>query len=622
MKKIYITLGLILSTIAALSQNKDTQEADKLFARFEYAAAADAYLKIEKKDAYVNRQLAESYYNAYNTGEAAKWYAEATASPQDAETYFRFAQMLKAEGRYEEANVQMKKFSSLAPNDRRAIEFNQDPDYLPKLRQQAKGFEVKKLGINDEKYGSFGPVLTDEGTLYFTSTRNTGRRNYGRNDEPYLDVYQSTYNSDGSLTEPLLVEGINTKWHDGPVSITGDGKTLYFASESFKERRQFERDRKNNLKLSQVYLFVATRDGEKWGNVQAVPFNDKRWSTGNPAVSKDGNTLYFVSNREGSIGGNDIWKVAVKGNNTYGLPENLGSRVNTEGSENFPYIFDDDRLYFASDGRKGLGGYDLFAIDLAKGGDAMNLGLPVNSSKDDISFSFNTGKNIGFFASNRDGFDNLYSAVPLCGVEATVTVRDSRTGKSLGGAKVSLLDQKNNVLESKATGIDGRTSHSIDCNMGYTVQATAEGYEGKTFQIAQTVGGQVMVAADLNPIDVIVHEKEVALNAIYFEFNQSNITREGSFELDKLAEAMKAHPQMEIMVKAHTDSQGSESYNMALSNRRATATVQYVISKGISKARITGKGFGESEQKVNCGADCTDEQHAQNRRSEFIIARQ
>ena len=611
----------MLAATAALAQTKDTEEADKLYARYEYVDAAAKYLKVDKKDAYVNKQLAESYYNMFNSKEAVQWYAKATETPQDAETYYKYAQMLKAEGRYEEANAQMAKFASLAPQDRRAIAFKQDPNYLPKLRSQAKLFDEKVLDINDAKYSSFGPVLAGDNNLYFTSARNTARRNYGVKEEPYLDLYQATYNANGTFSEPVPVSDVNSKWHDGPASVSADGNTMYFASESFKEKKQYEKDKENNLKVGQVYLYKATKVNGKWDNITDLPFNNKKWSTGNPALSKDGKTLYFASDRDGSIGGNDIWKVEVKGDNSYGEPVNLGPKVNTEGKESFPYITDNNKLYFSSDGRKGFGALDVFVIDLAKGTDAMNVGAPINTGKDDFAFTFSDEKKIGFFSSNRDGIDKLYSATPVCGVEAIVMVRDVKTGAALAMAKVAILDEKGNVIETRTSGADGSVTYNVDCNRAYTIQASADGYESNSFPVAKNPGGVANVAADLNPIAKIITPTAVVLNAIYFDYDKSNITKEAAFELDKLVEAMKAKPAMVIMAKSHTDSRGSDQYNMSLSNRRAKSTVQYIISKGIAKERISGQGYGESEPKVACGENCTDAEYAQNRRSEFLIVK-
>ncbi|QYJ69226.1 OmpA family protein [Flavobacterium litorale] len=621
MKKLCFTLSLLLTVITINAQNKDTKAADELFGRFEYVDAAEAYLKLTKKgkDPYVYKQLADSYYNIFNTTEAAKWYAKATETEQDAETYYRYAQMLKAEGNYEEANKQMQKFAKKAPKDQRAIIFNKDPNYLPKLRNQTKLFDEKLLDINDKKSADFGAVLANDGILYFTSARNTARRKYGRNEEPYLDIYTATYDDKtGKISEPEELSDINTKWHDGPVAVTADGNTMYFASESFM-KGEFDKESSAKQRTGLIYLFVAKKIDGKWGNVKPVTFNSNSWSTGNPAISRDGKTLYFTSNRKGSIGNTDIWKVAVKGFNSFGEPENLGKQVNTEGKETFPYITDDDKLYFSSDGHKGFGGLDIFMIDLANGGETTNVGAPVNSPQDDFSFSYNNERYIGFFSSNRKGKDNMYMAIPVCGVEAVVQVKDANTGNPLALAKVAILDDKQNVIETRTTDKNGKLVYNVDCERTYSLMASAVGYEASMLRIEKTRNPKVDIVANLKPIGSLIVDGKVALSDIYFEYNKSNMTPEAAFELDKLVEAMKGDPNMVIMVKAHTDNRGSDVYNMNLSNQRAKATVQYVISRGISKDRISGKGYGESELKIDCGDDCTEEQHAVNRRTEFII---
>ena len=622
MKKIYILLSFVLSgTLSA--QNEDTEKADRLFNRLEYVEAAQQYNSLVengKGDPYIYRQLAESYYNVFDSKQASQWYARAVETDQDAETHYRYAQMLKAEGKYEESNKQMQKFASLAPSDQRAIIFKQDPNYLPKLRSQAKRFDATPMAINSDK-SEFGAVLTNENILYFASARNTSRKTYGWNEEPFLDLYQSVQNSDGTFAEATTVSEINTKWHDGPATVTADGKTMYFSSESFLEK-DFVKDKANKAKQGQVYIYKASKNGDKWANVTPLPFNARDYSSSNPSVSADGKTLYFTSNMPGSMGGNDIWKVSINDDGTYGSPENLGNRINTEGNESFPFITEDNRLFFASDARKGFGGLDVFMADLANGGEVQNVGEPVNSTKDDFAFTLNMTKNTGFFSSNRDGNDNIYQATPVCGVQAITTVKDAVSGRLLANAKVAILDDKGNVIETKTTASNGQVSYDVDCNKAYTVQVSIDGYEGNTFPVAASKGGTVNIAADLQPIQTIVTPEAITLQQIYFEFDKSNITREGAFELDKLVQVMKQNPQMVIMVKGHTDNRGSDQYNMNLSDRRARSAVQYVVSRGVERARISGKGYGESEPKVACGEACTEEQHAQNRRNEFLIVKE
>lgn len=623
MKKLYILLSFVMGSTALSAQNKDTETADKLYNRFEYVDAAQAYLKLvenDKADGYVYHQLAESYYNMFNAKESSRWYAKATETPQDSETYYRYAQMLKAQGQYEQANAQMQKFATAAPNDQRAIDFKKDPNYLPKLKSQQKLYDQKSLAINSDK-SDFGAFLSNDNILYFASARNKARKTYGWNEEPFLDLYQSVSNSDGTFAEPTTVGSINTQHHDGPATVSPDGKTMYFASESFKEN-EFKKDKKNRLKMGQVYIYKATKNGDTWDNIKEVGFNSPDYSTSNPSLSADGTMLYFSSNMPGTLGGNDIWRVAINQDGTYGTPENLGARVNTEGNESFPFIAQDNRLFFASDGKKGFGGLDVFMIDFAKATDAMNVGMPVNSEKDDFAFSFNTTKNMGFFSSNREGNDNIYQAMPLCAAEILTTVKDAKTGALLANAKVSILDDKRNVIETRTSGSNGQVSYDVDCGKAYTLQVEKEGYESRTLPVSKTATGKLEVPADLQPIETIVTPEGVTLNEIYFEYDRSNITREGAFELDKLVQVLNKYPEMVIMAKAHTDNRGSDSYNMSLSDRRARSAVQYIISKGIAKARISGQGYGESQPAVNCGADCNEEQHASNRRTEFLIVKQ
>jgi outer membrane protein OmpA-like peptidoglycan-associated protein/tetratricopeptide (TPR) repeat protein len=625
MKNIYIVLCFVfLGTTTFKAQNAATKAADKHFARFEYVAAVKEYLKIaesENADSYINKQLAESYFNMFNTIEAAKWYERLIKEPQDAETYYRYAQMLKANGKYELANKQMSTFASKAPNDQRAKTFLANPNYLPKLLDKPKGFSIKGLTINSDK-SEFGAILTNENILYFTSARNKAKRNDGWNDEPFLDIYQSVQNSDGSFSIPTEVSDLNTKWHDGPIAVTADGKTAYFSRDGFSDTsNKYATDKKLNAKFSQIGLYKAVKEDGKWTKIVPLPINSKTYSNSNPSVSKDGKTLFFTSNMPGGIGDTDIWKVSVGADNTYGTPENLGAKVNTEGKEQFAFITDDNVLYFSSSARQGLGGLDVFSVDLKSNQKAENLGKPVNSEKDDFAFSFNTTKNQGFFSSNRAGNDDIFTAEPVCSVTTTTIVTNLKTGQTLSGARVAILDEKKNTIQTKITAENGEVEYIVDCNTAYSLQVAKDGYESNVFAVAKTKSGVLSINAGLNPIDVIVTEKEIILNEINFDFDQSNITQAGAFELDKLVQVMQNNEKLVILVKSHTDNKGSDQYNLLLSDRRAKSTVQYVISKGIAENRISGKGYGESEPKIDCKENCTDEDTAKNRRSEFLIVK-
>ncbi|MFM9988172.1 OmpA family protein [Flavobacterium sp.] len=622
MKNIYITLSFVLALTSLKAQNKDTKIADKLFERYEYVDATKEYLKLTdngKADNYVFKQLGDCYYNVFNSIEAEKWYAQAITKQQDAETYFRYAQMLKANTKYNDAAEQMKKFASLAPNDKRTQNLNEEGNYLNKLLGKAKLFDLQSLEFNS-KYSDFGAYLKDN-VIYFASARNTSRKSYQWNDQPFLDIYKTDY-KDGKVNSlSVPADDLNTAYHEGPVTISSDGNTLYFSRESFFDKK-FVKTQDKKLKLGKMNIFKATKENDKWTNVVPVSFNSKEYNTSSPSLSSDGKTLYFISDMPGTLGKTDVWKVAVNEDGTFGTPENLGENVNTEGNELSAFIADNNTLYFASNGKKGLGGLDVFAFDTTKNSEAVNLGKPVNSEKDDFGFTFNQSQNIAFLSSNRDGGkgdDDIYLALPVCNVDLIATVHDKKTGLVLSNAKITIVDENKNVVANLTSNDMGIANSQLECNKAYFLNVDRDGYVSDVFSMDKAKGGELALNADLSPTEAIVTETEVILNDINFEFNKSNITQQGASELDKLVAVMNQYPEMVIFAKSHTDSRGDDKYNMSLSDRRAKSTVQYVISKGIAAERISGQGFGESEPKVNCGNDCTEEQYAQNRRSEFMI---
>ncbi|WP_277013047.1 OmpA family protein [Flavobacterium lindanitolerans] len=620
MKKIYIAAGLFLAIASGYGQNRSSEKADRLYDSYQYVAAIEEYLKLaegNKGDSHVYRQLADSYYNVFNMGEAARWYAKAAESSQDAETYYRYAQALKSQGKYQEANRQMDRFAALLPNDQRAKDHKANPDYIPSLSNRGRLFDISETSISSKDQGDFGAVLSNDNILYFVSTRNSSNRTDKWVRQPYLDIFQSVRNADGTLSEPRAVSELNTAFHDGPVTVSADGNTMFFARDGLNDGN-FDRDRKNNVKIGQQGLYRATRVDGKWTDIQALPFNSKSYSVTHPSLSPDGKTLYFTSNMPGGHGDSDIWKVSVDGSN-YGKPQNLGPNVNTAGKEGFPSIGENGILYFASSGKQGFGGLDVFRADLNRDGEAVNVGKPVNSEKDDFSFSFNTSKNEGYFSSNRNGTDDIIRAVPVCRVEAIAMVKDGKTGRALPGAGVSILDARKNVIATKQSDSKGEVSFDVDCDTEYVLQATKKDYEAGSGRVGKTKGGRTSVDISLEPVEVVITDTEVILKSIYFEFDRSNITQQGAAELDKLVNVMDRYPDMVIYVKSHTDGKGSAAYNLRLSEQRAQSTVQYLVSKGISKDRVSGKGFGSTEPKVDCRANCTEEEDAQNRRSEFKI---
>jgi outer membrane protein OmpA-like peptidoglycan-associated protein len=318
----------------------------------------------------------------------------------------------------------------------------------------------------------------------------------------------------------------------------------------------------------------------------------------------------------GGLGGEDIWKVSVNGD-SYGTPENLGNKVNSADNEIFPFIAEDETLYFSSNKEGGLGGLDVYKF---KNNTLTRLGAPVNSEKDDFAFTLNQKEKVGFVSSNRDETDDIYLITPICKLFANITVIDQETKQVINAAKLDILDDEK-LLQSVIIS-DNTYAAKLACEKAFYLKASKEGYEDATHTIEKTINGnEIEVVIEMTPVaKPIVTDKEVILEEIYFVFDKSYITEQGKTELDKLVSVMNQYPNMTILVKSHTDNIGDNAYNLDLSNRRAKSTVDYIISKGITQERISGKGYGETSPKVDCER-CTIEENKQNRRSEFIIVK-
>jgi outer membrane protein OmpA-like peptidoglycan-associated protein/tetratricopeptide (TPR) repeat protein len=621
-EKYQILICLLLTTCIAFGQNSNTKVADKLFDRYEFLAAVTAYQKIVangKGDPYIYKKIADSYYQMSNTTQAEIWYKKAIATKQDAETYYNYAQTLKASGQYQEANKQLSTFASLSPNDSRAKAFQSNANYIQDILSRPTHFNVSKIDINSDK-SDFGGFLQNN-TLYFTSARNTSEKIYGWSNEPFLDIYQSTLNGGTLFSEPRLVPGVNSKFHDGPATFSADGNTIYFSSDSFREN-SYEKNKEKRLKLGKNNLFKATRaENDSWSLITALPFNNKEASFSNPSVSKDGKTLYFSSDMAGSIGGVDIWKVALNNDGSYGEVVNLGPRINTEGNDSFPFIADDNQtLYYASNGKLGLGGLDIYKVDLSKKEEAVNLGKPINSEKDDFCFTFSTQKELGFMSSNRDGNDDLFQINTIAPATIIVQITHAISGKLLADATVKLLDENKKVMETILTNEQGQVKYTVAYDKTYTLLVSKEKYSDNEFTFTKDNESENRIAIALLPLFVYNGDK-IKINPIFFEYNKSDITPEGASELDKLVQIMNNYDDLVIDIKSHTDNRGSDAYNITLSEQRARATVAYLISRGIAKERVSGKGFGESVLQIDCGQNCTEAEHAKNRRSEFVIVK-
>ena len=623
------TLTLILVTLFSysfvFSQNNSTKKADRLYDRLQFVKAAEEYLKLsdsELNSEYVITRLANCYYNLFETSEAEKWFKKIVNKNPDAELIYKYSQMLKANGKYKESNLWMNKFSEMKPYDSRAVSFKNTPNYIDKIINKGKRFNIQNLKINSE-FSDFGATIY-KNKLYFVSSRNENRKSYGWNDEPFLDIFSSTINDKGSHLPADLFDELNSKFHEGVVSFTPDGNTAYFTRESYYED-EYQKDSLNNTKYSQLYIYKATKLKDSWDTFESLEINDINFSNKNPMVSPDGKHLYFSSNMPGGFGLYDLYKAEIKDDGSLGKAENLGQKINTEGQEAFPFVTSENMLYFSSDGHLGLGGLDVFYSKNVddKWSNSKNVGIPVNSGADD--FAFMIKEENGYVSSNRTGGvgkDDIYAVKkirPLCDLLLETVVLDSKTNSPIETALTSVSDGEGTINNSKTTNEKGLVEFMIECENDIKFVVSKEGYESKILDIKLLDIDPPLLKVMLDPIEELIVEEKVELSPIYFEFDKFNITNEGAFELDKLIAIMQKYPEMKIRVEAHTDNRGPSSYNLKLSENRAKSTAQYVISKGIDENRISGVGKGENEPVIECSGSCSNEDHRTNRRSEFII---
>mgnify|MGYP001059059639 FL=1 len=628
MKKIYTILLLIaVSTTIVSAQNSKTKKADNLYDRLAYTDAAQAYQKVLKRgttDVYVFERLANCYYFINDTKKAEMYYKR-VAKSKDAnpEAIYNYAQTLKANGKFSDYNTWMKNFAKLSPNDTRVKEFMKNPNYIPKIMDDMARYTATNMEDINSEYADFGGIVYGK-DFYFASGRNTSRKTYQWNEEPYLEIYKAT-NVGGTMKNAELLNGdVNTKYHESNAVISADGKRMYFDRNDY-----FEGDYdKSASGINQINLYYAENiDGKGWSAVVSAPFNNNEYSTGHPALSQDGNTLYFVSDMPGGKGGSDIYMVAINSDGSLGTPERLGDNINTEGKELFPYLDSNGTLYFSSNGHMGIGGLDVFYAEAQGDGfDVVNnLGKGVNSSADDFAYKYDPTSQSGYVSSNREGgmgSDDIYmvEAVEIpCEVTIAVLVINENTNAAVAGARVDLYDTMGNRLSTKTSNVDGMVSFKAACDQAHEVQGVLADFESNASKVAPANDQKVSATIALKPIEEIIVEDQIVLNPILFDLDKSNIKAQAAFELDKVVAVMNKYPEMVIAVGAHTDSRATDAYNLSLSEARAQSTVQYIISKGISGKRISGKGYGESQPKVSCGDTCSEAEHQLNRRSEFTI---
>lgn len=635
--KAKITLLIIaLGSTFMFAQKQEVKLADKFYKDYAYLKASEFYanaVKLGDSSLHVLTRLGDCYYNNSNADKSAKWYGEAIKlypSELDSEYYYKYSQALRSQGNYEEAITILEKYRSLNPDDTRiaGLDFSNLELYMQLANDDEVYVSVENLPINS-KFADFGSFEKD-GKLIFSSSRDGKNNIYDWNGEPYLDIYVvNVKEKDGKNTfgniNRIKADRINSEFHEANVTITNDGKTIYFTRDNVSNKNKLKIDRKGTAYLK---IYRATLVDSTWQDIVELPFNDKEHSNGHPTLSPDNKTLYFVSDREGGFGETDIYKVDILDDDEYGIPENLGPSINTNGKEMFPFIAKDSTLYFSSDSNINLGFMDIFKSNILKDPEAKveNMGAPYNSGYDDFGFYIDPETEMGYFSSNRPGgvgSDDIYGFIG-CFETVKGTVSNRETQEPLSLATVKLMNKDGKVINTFTTGANGEYSFKIKCNSNYTVLAEKPDFKSdfKDFTSGAETGGDNTFNLSLIPL---IKDNQIVINPIFFDFDKWDIRTDAQYELENIVDVLRVHPNMVIKIEAHTDSRGSDNYNMKLSDRRAKSTRDYLLSREIAPERIESAiGYGETQLLNKCSNDvkCTKEEHQLNRRSYFYILKE
>lgn len=631
---------LLLLTLSGYSQKAKVASADKKYENYSYVDAISTYEHVASKgykDEKMFQKLGNAYYFTADLVKAEKWYTELFAMNQDQEPeyYYRYSQTLKAVGNYAKADTMLEEFNKRSGNDQRGKLYVEQKNYLEDIKANSGRFEVADAGINSE-YSDYGSSFLNN-NLVFASARDTGgvaKKVFKWNNESFTNLYFTTIKPDGEMGKvERFDKKINSKFHESTPVFTQDGKTMYFTRNNYLEGKK----QKSSKKIVLLKLYKATFEAGKWENVIELPFNSNEYSVAHPALSLDEKTLYFASDMPGTLGQSDLFSVSILSEGSYGTPKNLGKTINTEGRETFPFISTDNELYFASDGRPGLGGLDIFVSKIGESnllGEVQNVGAPINGSQDDFAFLINSKNRNGFFTSNREGgngYDDIYRFTELrkltCEQMLSGIITDQETGIQLSDAKVSLFDDEFKFIKESSSDEKGRYNFEAVCGKTYYVRAEKMAYETKEAKVSirnRTGKTELSLELEKRIKEVGVGTdlaKTLNIPIIYFDLDKSVIRKDAAFELEKILSVMQSNPKMKIDIRSHTDSRQTNKYNEKLSDRRAKATVEWLIKNGITSDRLTGKGYGESQLVNKCadGVKCTEEEHQVNRRSEFII---
>ena len=630
-------------------QKQKTERAYAAWQAGSYYEAIDYFKDVYSKtrDKQVKAEMvfmvSEGYRLVNDPKNAELWYKRAVKSPfPKPEAQYWLAETTKKLGRYPQAIEEFRKYRQLVPGDPRTEQQIRACELAMEWQDSPESYNVEELKEANSKDSDFSPAYgrDDHGLVWFTSSRDDakGNKEHGATGQSFTDIFETRLDKKGKWSTPVPVDFLNTEFEDGSPSFSSDYTEVYFT--------RCEAGKRENKGCVIMY---STREGVNWSDPVKIELLVDSLVAAHPALSPDGQTLYFVSDMPGGTGGKDIYRTTrTSPGSPWSRPENLGTEINTRGNELFPFVHSDGTLYFASDGHIGMGGLDIFRA-VPQGGDSwvvQNMRAPVNSPADDFGITFERDAEKGIFSSARKGRgdDDLYTfEMPPLLFSVTGLVRDEKTGQPVQGAAVQLIASDGANMQTE-TGTAGDFKFTLRPEVDYIFLASKKGFlNGKEKETTrgQDKSREFMATIQLTPID-----RPIELPNIFYDFGKWDLRPESMVSLDKLVETLNDNPNVTIELMSHTDSRDTEEFNLDLSQKRAQSVVDYLIGRGIAADRLTAKGYGETSPKVvdeeimktspflRSGATLTeqfinglasDEQkeiaHQINRRTEFRVLR-
>ncbi len=722
--RVVLPAFLILISISLQAQKNIESTADNLYQRHKFEEAIKLYEKLdaETPSSKTKIKIANSYRNLNDYKKAETWYSRVVnLEESDPVNMYYYAEVLRSNGKYQEALEWYRKYLPFNNNAKGNIEASKNPGVFTR---DSNAYEVVNFGSINSEDSDF-PCFADKNNLIISSSRAGKNTSIigGWDQGKYYDLYEANL-TDFSINE--MKGDINTQLHEGPAVLDKDSKTLYFTRSNYHYRGKRKLNKDVNIDTLHLSIFTVSTNKEltkrrRWKKATPFTYNNDEYSVGHVTLTSDKSTMYFVSDMPGGKGGTDIYISKIEGDGKWGTPEALSGLVNTEMDEMFPYIHNDSVLYFASKGHPGLGGLDIFKSTISKStgewSRPTNLGAPVNSSTDDFAFIISENDNVrGYLSSDRaggKGHDDVYRVFikqsniinilagkvtdkgngnPLYGVTVSATdefgnspistktngkgeyllrlepdrkykirfendnyipkaqtlntvpeaytfdmdeeleeaipersfisgiVRNEEDNSPIPGVKVTVTDLlTNEPVATVLTGDDGKYKVEVEPDRDYLLRFELDGYFAQNAQVRS--GDQDNVVEISRLLKPFVVDKAIEIKNIYYDLNKYDIRPDAAIELNKLVAILRDNPRVIIELSSHTDSRGSDSYNLKLSQNRAKAAVDYIISRGIAANRIFPRGYGESQLVNECanGVSCPEYKHQANRRTEFKV---